>query len=913
METLMENPRLYETYDKTKTKKLEERLLGLDVQADFTPNAISVLAKRYLRKDEWGVPQEDVKGLFARVAANMAYPDLHYTSSEEKTYETAKKFYEMMVNKEFMPNSPTLMNAGRKMQQLSACFVLPVKDNMESIFGQVYNTAMIHKSGGGTGFSFSKVRRKNDFVSTTYGKASGPVSFIIAYDSATHAVNQGGFRRGANMGILRVDHPDILEFIHAKENERDRRFENFNFSVGVTDAFMEAVKNGEHYTLKNPRKDKFYDFTMKDIKRDEESMKQGLITKNERVLIVEDSDVIYQNPIEMDIRGRITKVKTKKVGKVDEKGRITLDARLVFDEIANLAWRNGEPGIIFLDEINRYNQTPKIGKIEATNPCGEQPLLPYEACNLGSINLGLLVKNGKVDYKKLGETVKKAVHFLDNVVDMSNFYMPLPKERYEDITRCIQKLLKEQGIEKKYKDLEKIVRTDLRGPIEGMVHGNRKIGLGVMGWTDMLTQLKIPYSSEEAVEKAEEVMKFVQETAEEKSEELAEERGAFPNFDKSIYAENGNKPRRNATCTTIAPTGSISIISGASSGIEPLFGIVYTHTDADNKTREFRNEFLERDLGENGIDPDRVLSELVKGKSLQELDFVPDHIKKVYVTFRDVPVEYHVKMQAAFQKYTHNAVSKTTNMPNSATVEDVKEVYQLSHKLGCKGITLYRDGSRQKQVIKEKKVEKVEDKKENHLEKMLNLELPGRIVKYKSLPGETYEMNTGCGKLFVTVNHDPKTGKLLEVFQNMNPPGGCGNAQTAAQGILTSIYLQQGGNTKKIYKLLSGTTCPKQFGLGPSKISSCPDAMIQAMQYHEQRIANGEFPMGDSVNSKPKQEKQKTNENPGTKKEKAPEINSSHINKVDQRCPECGASLDFAEGCMGGTCTNPSCGWSSCG
>jgi len=908
----MNNLKLYKEYDETKTQNLEKKLLSLDIEPDFTANAISVLKKRYFRKDEWGVPQEDVKGLFARVAANIAYPELYYTQDEKKFYEAGKKFYEMMINREFMPNSPTLMNAGREMQQLSACFVLPVEDEMESIFGQVYYTAMIHKSGGGTGFSFSNLRRKNDFVSTTYGKASGPVSFIIAYDSATHAVNQGGFRRGANMGILRVDHPDILEFIHAKENERDRRFENFNFSVGITDDFMRAIKKGGYYVLKNPRKGKLYNFTIEDIKRDEESVRQGLITDNERVLVAEGKDIIYQNPVEMDIRGRITKVERKKVGRVDEKGRITLDAKLVFDEIANLAWRNGEPGIIFLDEINRHNTTPKVGKIESTNPCGEQPLLPYEACNLGSINLGTMVKDGKINYEKLKKITKDSVDFLDNVIDMSNFHLPLPKYWYQQMATFIHNICAKNGINETIETVEEKIRSEFAGPIEEMVHSNRKIGLGVMGWADMLTQLKIPYNSEEAVNKAEEVMKFIQDTAEERSEELAEEKGAFLNFDKSIYAENGDKPRRNATCTTIAPTGSISIIAGASSGIEPLFGLVYTHTDADGVKREFRNQFLEKDLKEAGIDTDKIFSELIKGKSLQELD-VPEKIKKIYITSKDIPVEYHVKMQAAFQKYTHNAVSKTANMPNSATVDDIKKVYQLSYELGCKGITVYRNGSRQVQVIKEKKEKSTKPSKEKGggLEKMLNLGPSGRIIPHKKLPGTTYEMRTGCGKLFVTVNHDPETGKLLEVFQNMSPIGGCGNAQTSAQGILTSLYLQQGGDTKKIYNLLDGTTCPKQIGLGLTKISSCTDAMIQAMRMHEKRIAEGEILIENRKTEETKISKPK--ENPGTEKneKKIPERKSNLYNIVDQRCEECGSALEFVEGCNGGKC--PSCGWSSCG
>lgn len=351
------NPRLYETYNREVTARIEGRLKALPIQPDYTPNAISVLKKRYFRKNENGEAQEDVKGLLARVAANVAYTEFHYQGDEETMFKVAQNFYEMMARREFMPNSPTLMNAGREMQQLSACFVLPVEDHMSSIFGRVADTAMVHKSGGGTGFSFGNLRRKNDFVASTYGKASGPVSFIGAYDAVTHSVNQGGFRRGANMGIMQVDHPDILEFIHAKENEKERKFEAFNFSVSLADVFMDSVKKGGHYVLMNPREGKFYELTARDIERDEKSVKEGLISQEERVLIVEGSDVIYQNPVERDRKGKILKVDKKKVGRVDEQGRVTLDAKIVFNEIAQLAWKNGEPGIAFIDRMNAGNPT----------------------------------------------------------------------------------------------------------------------------------------------------------------------------------------------------------------------------------------------------------------------------------------------------------------------------------------------------------------------------------------------------------------------------------------------------------------------------------------------------------------------------------------------------------------------------
>jgi len=851
-----ENPRLFEKYSRDVTARLERRLEELQIATDFSDNALSVLNKRYLAKDENGVPQEDVRGLFKRVAANIAYPDCHY-GNEEVAYGTAKTFYEMMAKREFMPNSPTLMNAGRAMQQLSACFVLPIDDDMRGpngILTQVANMGKIHMSGGGTGFSFSKLRRKNDFVSTTYGKASGPVSFISMYDATTHSVNQGGFRRGANMGILKAEHADILEFIHAKENEKARRYENFNFSVGITDDFMKALEKGEHYILKNPRSGEIYDLTVEDIKRDEKSVKQGLTSHNERVLVVENGEVIYQNPEERDIRGRVTTVSRKKVGRVDSKGRITLDARIVFDEIASLAWRNGEPGIAFLDHINRYNPTPQIGEIESTNPCGEQPLLPYEACNLGSINLGLMVEDRKIDYKKLERTVKNAVHFLDNVVDMSNF--PL-----EQITE--------------------------------MVHANRKIGLGVMGFADMLIKLEIPYNSEQGIATAEELMKFIQEKGGEASVEIAKKRGVFKNFYKSIYAEK--EARRNAAITTIAPTGTISIISGASSGMEPLFELMYTHKDADGQIREFVNEDLKRDLEMAGIKPEKVLKELSKGKSLQEIDFVPDRIKRIYVASGDVSVEYHVRMQAAFQKYTDNAVSKTINMPNSATIEDVKKAYLLAYKLGCKGITVYRKGSREEEVLKKK----------GDLEEIVH------YVKAKERPEElhgiTVRKRTGCGNLFVVVNYEEKNGHkdMFEVFATMGKAGGCASCQNEATGRLTSFLLRSHVDPKEVASQLIGIRCNKPYGLGPNSILSCADAIGKALAESLDIKVEGEI--GDSENF----EDLLTAEKKETAK-KINEIAKKDPSLVGGSCPNCGSVMEPKEGCIGGVCTNLTCGFSEC-
>src|SRR3989338_5527989 len=548
----MTDHELYKNYDKGLTKRLEQRLLEIPIESDYSDNSVSVLKKRYFVKDEDGVSQEGVKDMLARVAANVAYPDVFY--KEDDGYETAKIFYEMMTKREFMPNSPTLMNAGRVEQQLSACFVIPIEDSMSSIFKGVYNTAMIHKSGGGTGFSFSDVRRKNHFVTTTYGKASGPISFIRAYDEATNAVNQGGFRRGANMGILKVDHPDIIEFIHAKEEEREKRFMNFNFSVGITDEFMEALEKGQYYYIKNPIDGKLNYLTTKDIERDRNSVKQKLLASEKELnILIEDRKVIAQYPTKNDIRDTVLEAQHIEIGMVDEEGRIMFDARKVFYEIAKLAWKNGEPGVVFLDKLNNYNPTPHIGEIKSTNPCGEQPLLPYEACNLGSINLGLMVENEKVNWEKLRNIVHQAVNFLDNIIDIN--YYPLPQ-------------------------------------IEEIVKKNRKIGLGVMGWADMLIRLGIPYDSKDALNMAERVMAFVEEEAQTASIELAQRRVVFPNYQESHFAEWGLK-RRNATVTTIAPTGTISMIADCSSGIEPIYGVVFVKRMLDGEEFLFINSDFE--------------------------------------------------------------------------------------------------------------------------------------------------------------------------------------------------------------------------------------------------------------------------------------------------------------------------------
>ncbi len=561
----------------------------------LTKNAKILLEKRYLRKDEKGRIIETPDQMFRRVAKAIAKVDERYGKTKEEVKESERKFYSMMKNLEFLPNSPTLMNAGTDINQLSACFVLPVEDSMESIFDAVKNMAIIQKSGGGTGMDFSKIRPKGDVVRSTGGVASGPVSFMRVFDIATEVTKQGGRRRGANMGVLRYDHPDIREFITAKSEKEI--LENFNLSVAVEDRFMEMVKNSEDYWLINPRNG-------------------------------------------------------SKVEKVN--------AREIFDLIVDSAWKNGDPGLIFLDEVNRKHPLPE--KISTTNPCGEVPLLPYESCNLGSINLTkMLRKSGdgwEIDYDRLEETVKNSVHFLDNVIDANEY--PLPE-------------------------------------IEEMTKKNRKIGLGVMGWAEMLIRLQIKYDSEKAIRLAEELMSFITRTAREKSVELGEERGSFPNFERSIWSKN-YECMRNATVTSIAPTGSISIIAGCSSSIEPLFAIAYIRHVLDGESLLEINPEFEEVARERGFYSRELMEEISKKGSLKDVN-VPEDVKELFVTALDIKPEWHVRMQAAFQKHTDNAVSKTVNLAASATRKDVEDVFMLAYELKCKGITIYRYGSRAKQVL----------------------------------------------------------------------------------------------------------------------------------------------------------------------------------------------------------------------
>ncbi|MEI6310146.1 MAG: vitamin B12-dependent ribonucleotide reductase, partial [bacterium] len=632
------------------------------ISLQLTENAKIVLSKRYLKKDADGMPIETAEEMLARVAADIASAETAY-DPEANLGELADRFYNLMASLEFLPNSPTLMNAGRELQQLAACFVLPVEDDLESIFESIKNTALIQQSGGGTGFSFSHLRPKNDLVKSTGGVASGPISFMRVFNMATEVIKQGGTRRGANMGILRATHPDIEDFIDCKNDLSE--FNNFNISVALTEDFMQRVEDGRDYDLVNPR------------------------------------------------TGEITR---------------SLPTRQVFDRIVRNAWRSGEPGVIFIDRINRDNPTPSLGFIESTNPCGETPLLPYEACNLGSLNLARMLTPGSrpypvpqpenaIDWPKLARTVHLAVHFLDNVIDRSAY--PLPE-------------------------------------IEEMVRGNRKIGLGVMGWADLLVQLGLPYDSPPALALAERVMSFIQEEATAASITLADLRGVFPNFSRSIYAEEGPK-LRNATTTTIAPTGTLSILAGCSSGVEPHFALIYLRKVMDNTRMLEVNPYFERIARQRGFYSEALMERIAHQGTLQGIEEIPREIRQVFRIAYDISPEYHLRMQAAFQRHTQNAVSKTVNFPQEAGEEEVRKVFLLAYKEGCKGVTIYRDKSREEQVLNIPAGE--EGKTWDELAASRHKVARQRP---KVTAGSTERVETPRGRIYVTVNADEEG--ICEVF-----------------------------------------------------------------------------------------------------------------------------------------------------
>ena len=732
-------------------------------EADVNDNAMVVLSKRYLKKTPDGSPEEDVQGLFWRVAGAIAAEEAKYAASPWQPEALARKFYDLMVGMRFLPNSPTLMNAGTPLGQLAACFVLPVGDSMDEIFDAVKFAALIHKSGGGTGFSFSRLRPKKSRVGSTGGVASGPVSFMRIFNTATEQVKQGGTRRGANMGILRIDHPDILEFIACKEREGE--LTNFNISVALTERFMQAVEKGEDYDLIDPR----------------DGAKRG-----------------------------------------------SLSAPEVFSLLVRKAWESGDPGIVFLDRINRDNPTPALGAIESTNPCGEQPLLPYEACNLGSINLSVFYDPSApdgVDWAGLAETVHLAVRFLDNVIDASRY--PLDQ-------------------------------------ITEMVRANRKIGLGVMGFADLLYLLRIPYDSSEALTLAEKLMETVQAEARSASKTLAAERGAFPAYPESVYGKRNLGPYRNATTTTIAPTGTLSIIAGCSSGIEPLFALSFARHVMDGEKLVEANPHFVTALREAGAHSDALMEEVTRKGSIAHIGMLPESLREVFVTAMDIEPVWHLKMQAAFQKYTDNAVSKTVNLPNSATQEEIREIYWLAYELGCKGVTVYRDGCKSNQVLCTGDGAPADPAKPQSKVRMR----PDIVF------GFTQKVKTGLGELYLTVNEID--GKPFEVFATIGKSGRSVTAKAEAIGRLVSLALRSGVEVADIVGQLKGIGGENPVFQKKGLLLSIPDAVSWVL---ENRYLQGQTVRDDTGNL-------------------------SH-----PQCPDCGADLVFEEGCH--VCKG--CGYTKCG
>ncbi len=739
----------------------------------LAPNALKVLEKRYLKKNEEGDVVETAEELFRRVAGFIAGADRQYGAGQEKVDALTEEFFRAMTGLRFLPNSPTLMNAGRRLGQLSACFVLPVADSMESIFDAVKNAAIIHKSGGGTGFSFSRLRPGGDVVGSTKGVSSGPVSFMTVFDTATEAVKQGGTRRGANMGMLSVTHPDILSFIGCKDV--NTKLNNFNISVAITDGFMTALQEDGQYDLVNPR-------TNKVVKR--------------------------------------------------------VSAREVFDSIVDHAWGNGEPGVVFIDRINDSNPTPHIGAIESTNPCGEQPLLPYESCNLGSINLSLMVKDGEVDWDGLAGTVRLAVHFLDNVIEMNKY--PLPE-------------------------------------IGQMTKANRKIGLGVMGWADMLIKLGLPYDSPKALELAQEVMGFIRRNAMEESHLLAGERGVFSNYKGS--AREGF-PVRNATVTTIAPTGTLSILAGCSSGIEPLFAVCYVRNVMEGTKLIEVNPLFEEMAKKRGFWSRDLMERIAEAGSIHGFDEIPKDVKQLFVTAHDITPECHIRMQAAFQQNVDNAVSKTVNFPKEASRKDVEDVYLLAYGLGCKGVTVYRDGSREGQVLSTGKKEPVAEPARTEVSKIAPRKRPD------SLRGTTRRMYTGCGRIYVTINEDAE-GHFFELFTSMGKAGGCAASQSEALGRLISLALRSNISHEEIIKQMKGISCHQQVWGAGGKVLSCSDAIAKALELYHMKDTEG-------------------NGNGNGKKK-----DNGHVYEETMligACPECGSSVEHEGGCA--VCHN--CGFTRC-
>jgi ribonucleoside-diphosphate reductase alpha chain len=832
----------------------------------LSQNARTVLEKRYLVKDAQGKPIESPEDMFWRVATVVAEADRRYGASEAQVQAVAEEFYALMTQRRFEPNSPTLMNAGRPLGQLSACFVLPVDDALSNGQSGIYDTlrsmALIHQSGGGTGFGFSRLRSKGSMVRSTTGVASGPVSFMQLYDASTDAVKQGGTRRGANMGILRVDHPDVLEFIACKEDLT--KITNFNISVAITETFMQALKAGTTYDLVEP-------------------------TTGEK------------------------------------KGE--LDARLVWDKMVLGAWRTGEPGVFFVDEANRYNPVPHLGAYEATNPCGEQPLLPYDVCNLGSINVGHYVRDGQMDWEAFRRDIHTSTHFLDNIIDVNKY--PLPE-------------------------------------IDALSKRIRRIGLGVMGFADALVRMGIPYDTPEGVEMGRRVMEFVDVESKKESERMAKERGPFPEWARSIWGPDetcardvaGQRVRpmqmlRNCNVTTVAPTGTISIIAGCSSGLEPLFAVAFMRNQAGVMMPDVNEDFVAIAKRE-GWYSDELMERIAKTGTVQHAE-VPAKWQRVFVTANAISPEMHVRMQAAFQRHCDSAISKTTNFGHAATVEDVRAIYELAYELRCKGVTVYRDGSRDGQVLSTGATEQAKKEREKaaagaagaeptaadkgelvalkrqmgelqgtiaELEAELertkkslydaeaeNLQRRTKRARPEKLRSTSIRKETPLGTMFIHISEDDRN-QPFDVFLNLGKAGGSAMADAEALGRMISLALRSGIPLMELIRQLRGISSDRAVGLGPNKVLSMPDAVGIALEewWRDKQGVQQDLLGGTPARPAPAPVTQSAPVGEGAQAQTGYEGYAP--NEVFMgTCPDCGSQLEFAEGCV--KCHV--CGFSECG
>ena len=848
------------------------------VPAALSPNARIVLEKRYLVRDAQGRSTETPEDMFWRVATVVAEADRRYGASDAQVQALAEEFYALMTQRRFEPNSPTLMNAGRPLGQLSACFVLPVDDALSNGQTGIYDTlrsmALIHQSGGGTGFGFSRIRPKGSMVRSTTGVASGPVSFMKLYDASTDAVKQGGTRRGANMGILRVDHPDVMDFITCKEDLT--QITNFNISVAITETFMEAVKAGTSYDLVNP------------------------VTK--------------------EVTGQ-------------------MDARTVWDKMVLGAWRTGEPGVFFVDAANKYNPVPHLGAYEATNPCGEQPLLPYDVCNLGSVNVGYYVENGQMDWEAYGRDIRTATHFLDNIIDVNKY--PLPE-------------------------------------IDALSKRIRRIGLGVMGFADGLVKMGIAYDTPEGVEMGRRVMEFLDVESKKESERLANERGPFPEWARSIWGPDATCARdaqggrirpmqllRNCNVTTVAPTGTISIIAGCSSGLEPLFAVAFMRNQAGVMMPDVNEDFVAI-AKQEGWYSDALVERIAKTGTVQHPE-IPAKWQRVFVTANNIAPEWHVRMQAAFQQHCDSAISKTTNFAGSATIDDVRAIYELAYELDCKGVTVYRDGSRDGQVLstgateqaakeRDKKPEAKADgakaepaapaadpaikrqlgelqgtlaevnaelertKKALYEAEAENLQRRTKRARPDKLRSTSMRKETPLGTMFVHISEDDR-GNAFDVFISLGKAGGSAMADAEALGRMVSLALRSGIALPEIVRQLRGISSDRAVGLGPNKVLSMPDAVGIALEewWRDKHQGVQQDLLQTPVTSMPAVST--TASGPGQSTGHGNMLNAQVDAQSDPMgaytpsevfmgtCPDCGSQLEFAEGCV--KCHV--CGFSECG